>query len=286
MLSELVRRELERLCRRALQRQPPSVARKSRTKCDAAAIRYGDVPVRLEEVTDGREVVKPGGMFLLIDRRASEFLQPADEFMSAYSSYIKKRTAAVSDGSPPDDVVRFVESGPRRSVFLDIETTGLCGSPLFLVGLLLYREGELHVRQLFARDYSEEKPLLQHLVELLDEFEVVVTFNGRSFDVPYIRDRCSYNMLPFSLRCEHVDLLHECRRQWKQVLPDCRLQTLESHICYREREDDIPGSEIPRVYHEYVRTTDARLIKNVLHHNALDLITMSDLALRLFIRGD
>ena len=78
------------------------------------------------------------------------------------------------------------------------------------------------------------------------------------------------------------DLLHHSRRRWGRGLPDCKLQTLERHVCGRARTGDIPGRDIPETYHEYVRTGDAWPVRNILHHNALDLITLLQLALCIF----
>ena len=78
----------------------------------------------------------------------------------------------------------------------------------------------------------------------------------------------------------HFDLLHESRRVWKDVLPDCRLQTLERHVCGRFRQADIPSSEVPEAYHEFVRTENAWQIVEVLNHNLLDLVTLADLMTR------
>jgi uncharacterized protein YprB with RNaseH-like and TPR domain len=79
-------------------------------------------------------------------------------------------------------------------------------------------------------------------------------------------------------RLVHCDLLHHARRRWGGKLPDCRLQTLERHILRRRRSNDIPGRDIPAVYHDFVRTSDAWLIRAVLHHNALDLVTLLQLS--------
>ena len=79
----------------------------------------------------------------------------------------------------------------------------------------------------------------------------------------------------------HIDILHHARRRWSKQLPNCRLQTLEQHVCRRLRSDDVPGHRIPAVYADYVRTGFEREMDNVLHHNALDLVTLFDLALRL-----
>jgi len=286
VISEAVRKRLQRLNRPALPARCISAApRKEHSACVGALPPTKGSLTSLEEVVDGREVATSAGKFLLIDRSASHFLRHGDEFIGDYSHHFEEAASAISEDSAPIDFVRFVKCGLTKSVFLDIETTGLGGSPLFLVGLLFHRGDELRLRQLFARDYSEEKPLLQYLTELLGQFDALVTFNGKSFDMPYIRNRCRYSILPFRVEIHHLDILHEYRRRWKRILPNCRLQTLESRICYRYRAGDIPGSEIPKAYHDFVRTGDARQIKSILHHNALDLLTTSELTLRLFTPG-
>jgi uncharacterized protein YprB with RNaseH-like and TPR domain len=108
-----------------------------------------------------------------------------------------------------------------------------------------------------------------------------VSFNGKSFDQPYVRTRAAANGVPYRLALDHLDLVHAARRIWKRTLPDCRLQTLERCICGRAREEDIPGHLIPDAYHTYVRTGNGAEMIDVLRHNFLDLVTMADLIIRL-----
>ena len=135
---------------------------------------------------------------------------------------------------------------------------------------------------------------------------MLATFNGKSFDWPMVHDRSTLHHLGCDMRCGgvrkathpvrahdvqaltrhdprpqliHCDLLHHARRKWKDKLPDCKLQTLERSICRRHRSDDIPGREIPSAYHDFVRSGDAWLIRSVLHHNALDLVTLLQISM-------
>jgi uncharacterized protein YprB with RNaseH-like and TPR domain len=120
---------------------------------------------------------------------------------------------------------------------------------------------------------------------LLDDQQVLVTFNGKSFDWPQIRDRSTlHERDPDSVdnHLVHLDLLHHARRRWRCELPNCKLQTLERYICGRHRTGDIPGGDIPAAYHDYVRTGDLAEVRQILHHNALDLVTLLQLSL-LFI---
>src|SRR4029077_1140595 len=129
------------------------------------------------------------------------------------------------------------------------------GAALFLVGLLRRVGDALVVEQLLARDYSEERAGLQHLWRTLRPHDVLVSFNGKSFDWPFIMDRSvAHRLIRFAHRsgdseihdgelnedsrrapATHCDLLHLARRFWKakHELPNCRLQTLESVLCGR-----------------------------------------------------
>lgn len=169
---------------------------------------------------------------------------------------------------------------PSDIVFMDIESTGLNNSPLFLIGVMLWQDGGFKVKQFFARNYAEEAGVITRFIEECYPRQLLVTFNGKSYDMPFIRARAAANGLPFDLAPPHFDLLHESRRVWKNTLPDCKLQTLERHICKRNRHGDIPGSEIPDAYHAYVRTNDAWQMVEALKHNMLDLVTLADIMTR------
>lgn len=167
---------------------------------------------------------------------------------------------------------------PEDLVFLDIETTGLWASqPLFLIGLLYYSEGQIVIKQYFARHYSEEKAVLAAANELLQQFKVVVSYNGKRFDVPYITGRSVEHRLFYSYPHHQVDMLYHARRRFKGKLPDCRLITLEEHLLNFEREDDIPGFLIPETYHRFVQKQDINLVQPIIDHNRLDLLAMARL---------
>jgi uncharacterized protein YprB with RNaseH-like and TPR domain len=168
-------------------------------------------------------------------------------------------------------------------LFLDIETTGLGGSsPLFLVGTMCAEEGgDFELRLHFARDFSEEAAVLAHLGRWWKGFPALVTFNGRSFDLPYIQERMWRHGLDYSSPPRHTDVLVLARRAWRYAVPNCKLQTLETCICGRQREDDLPSHLIPAAYRHYVRTGDVGRIRDIFRHNALDLLTTAELLLRL-----
>lgn len=168
---------------------------------------------------------------------------------------------------------------PDRWAFLDTETTGLaggCGTYAFLIGVgRITREG-FRIRQFLMREYVEEGSQLAALEEHLSGFDVLVTYNGKSYDQPLLetRYRLGSRNAPFA-RLKHLDLLHGARRLWKLRLENCRLMELEQQILGFHREGDLAGELIPYVYFEYLRSREAQRLVPILHHNAIDILTLA-----------
>jgi uncharacterized protein YprB with RNaseH-like and TPR domain len=209
-----------------------------------------------------------------------------EELWPGGNRLVARRHEALLAGLSPEPATEphWIADFPERVAFLDLETCGLGGSAVFLAGLLRLIDGRLAVELILARDYSEESAMLASLWQRLEGVATIFTFNGKSFDWPMVMDRTRRHLLSrnaTSAPARHIDLLHLSRRRWRGQLPDCRLQTLERHICGRTRTDDVPGHMIPAAYQEYVRTGFEREMDAILLHNAIDLVTMLDLAMRL-----
>lgn len=259
---------------------------------DAADVdRFG--PTSFEEAVPGSRCTLTDGTYYLIHQQVEKIDSKGAELVREFKRTFSGAAMAVAPDELHESLRPVVDTDPQRVFYLDIETCGFIGVPLFLVGLMNYEGGSLVVRQLLARNYSEERALLAGLWELLAGADVLVTFNGKSFDVPTIIDRTiASGIFKYREPEFHVDLLHEARRRWKRVLPNCRLQTLEMLVCGRSRGDDIPSAEIPAVYHEFVRSREAddparrarsiNHMRGILRHNALDLLTMAQLMIHIF----
>lgn len=165
-------------------------------------------------------------------------------------------------------------------VFLDTETTGLSGGTgtyVFLVGLGAFDERGFAVRQLFMRHPGEELGMLLALGRELEEFAHLVTFNGRSFDVPLLESRYRMHHRPFAGPRQHLDLLPAARALWKHRLPSCALGSLEATILGVERELDAPGWLIPSIYFAYLRNREIGDLNAVLEHNRHDVLSLARL---------
>jgi len=186
-------------------------------------------------------------------------------------------------GVDPPERGLFRRFGHRRLLYLDIETCGLSSAPVFLVGVGFIVERNVVFRQYFARDYAEERALLAEVARVARDFDALVTFNGKTFDAPFLYDRAIHHRVPFALPQPHLDLLWMARRRWKGHLPNCKLQTLEWRILRRRRGGgDVDGAEIPGVYHDFVKRGEPHRLVPVFHHNLLDVVAMVELTPPLF----
>ncbi len=242
-------------------------------------------PSTLFEAAPGEEITIGSSALYLVRTDAPSLTADATELAGSFSrlsaSPVWRRLSYGPSAARRDSPER-ISSGDF--CFFDIETTGLTPSTyVFLCGMMVLRDGRFVIEQAFARDYSEETGMLLHVRQTLDRFPVLVTFNGVSFDVPFVKTRMAVGRIGYDGPREHVDLLPPARQSFGRVLPNCRLETIERHLRGGRGESDIPGSEIPEAYHEFVRTGDARKIGRILYHNRMDLLAMATLFNHLLV---
>jgi len=169
---------------------------------------------------------------------------------------------------------------PARALYLDLETTGLGGGAgvvAFLVGLGWFDGNVFVLEQLMLRQPGEEAALLELVAERLQAASLVVTYNGKAFDLPTLRGRYVMNRLPAPVEPPQLDLLHVGRRLHRARLGGCRLATLEGGVLGFVRAEDIDGAEVPQRYAHYLRTGDAEGLSAVVEHNAWDVTSMAAL---------
>jgi hypothetical protein len=236
-------------------------------------------------VLDGSWHEAGGQRFLVVER--------------AYRAGHRHGRVTVSEGLPPPgglwptlDLLSRTPCQPG-ALFLDLETTGLmggAGTHAFLVGCGWFEGGTFRVRQYLMTAAAGERALLGAVADLVKATGTVVTYNGKSFDVPLIETRYLFHRLtsPFD-GMPHVDMLHPARRLWRPLAEEtrasrwddepaespCRLSALERTLCGFEREGDVPGFEIPARYFHFVRSGDAKPLEGVLEHNRLDLLSLA-----------
>jgi uncharacterized protein len=180
---------------------------------------------------------------------------------------------------------------PAGALFLDTETTGLAGGTgtvAFLVGLAWWERDSavspgtpFVLEQLLVRALGEEAPMLERVRERIASASMLVTFNGKSFDMPLLRTRFVMAGMKPPPEPPHLDLLHVARRVHKErtrrSAGACRLTAIEREILGFERIDDVASGDVSACYLHFLRTGDAHALLGVIEHNAWDVVAMAAL---------
>jgi uncharacterized protein len=179
----------------------------------------------------------------------------------------------------------FESIARSQLMHFDTETTGLSGGTgtrAFMIGVADWPGDRLRVRQLYLATMAAEPAMLRAFAEWLAPEQILVSYNGRCYDAPLLATRYRLARLANPLQgLRHLDLLFPVRRRYRGVWENCRLATIERHLLGVLRDDDLPGSEAPRAWRDYLTRGDARDLCRVLAHNDQDVVTLAQLLLRL-----
>jgi uncharacterized protein YprB with RNaseH-like and TPR domain len=170
--------------------------------------------------------------------------------------------------------------------FLDVETLGLDNNMIFLIGVGRFRNAGFVVDQFLAPKPADEAAALSMALEALAGIRVLVTYNGSTADLPWLRNRCFYHGVGALPTVAHIDLLYGTRRRWRteeSVLSDARLPTVQEHLLGIDRPSyDVPSYMVPDLYDAYVRSPeDEGLLVPVIDHNRSDIEALCVLLGRL-----
>ena len=254
---------------RALENQ---VERKPLHFAKPAISRSGDVPELEASFVENEHGVclvreKKFSMTHVHGVKLAEFLQLSGEHLSLI-------------GKDP----RLVQLSPEDVVFLDTETTGLAGGTgtyIFLLGLGTFAKDCFVVKQFLMTDYSQEAAFLQEISTGLSDKQGIISYNGKSYDIPLLRTRFTINRMASHLdHMHHLDLLFTARRLWRRAITSCSLVNVERHILGFRRNGDIPGAEIPEIFFRFLKTENYELIKPICQHNAIDIVSMVSIAVK------
>lgn len=178
----------------------------------------------------------------------------------------------------------------KNVVVIDTETTGLAGGAgtyAFIIGIGFWENARFVVRQYILRDFSEEPSQLSAIIEDIAKTNCILTYNGKTFDLPLLRTRYRINRLPIPFENHlHLDLVHPCRRLFRRHYDSLSLSHLEEKILGFQRTDDVPSHLIPRLYFDYLQHRDDEQLLPILNHNRDDIVSLLILAQETFRRID
>lgn len=268
---------------------------------EALSAKVGDPPgrARAASVLGGSVLERANGAAIVVDREYSAHMLHGRQRIGDLIDTLREGHDAMATMARAWPKAKGIGEGGTNSahnggtkvpplLFLDLETTGLfggAGTQAFLVGCAAIDGDAIRVRQFLMPGFEHERMMLGEVAAWAGAHGGLVTYNGRTFDVPLIETRFLFHRLPFPLgELPHLDMLHAARRLWRgranAAGPDpndnsCSLGVLEKQLSGLHRIGDVPGFEIPSRYFQFIRDGDARPLECVLEHNRLDLISLA-----------
>lgn len=174
---------------------------------------------------------------------------------------------------------------------MDIETTGLNpdSDKIILGGLLIPHNSGVKTMQFFSETNNEESTLLDEYLSELNNVDVLISYNGNHFDLPFInkrlvknRIRQNVNTVPFTCLPLHQSFdLYRIADQYsnlRKLLPNLKQKTVETFMgLWSDRTDQISGAESVELYNQYLRTGSPLIRDTILLHNIDDILQLSRL---------
>ena len=206
-------------------------------------------------------------------------LIPARQILPAKQAASLRTMHADEPGSGiSSDDSRAIDPPRDGLLFLDTETTGLAGGTgtvVFLLGLARIEGQVIRMRQYFLTAFKGEAAMLRDALDWMARASHLVTYNGKSFDVPLLSARYRLARAEHPLACmRHLDLLHATRTAFAKVWPDCRLQTAERNLFKLYRDDEVSGALIPEVWTSFMRAGDPSRLRAIAEHNQRDVLSL------------
>jgi len=164
-------------------------------------------------------------------------------------------------------------SGGKRLIraYVDIETTGLnrYQYELTVVGVCLEQGRSRRVVQFYDSTLTRE-----NVLDAVGRADVLYTFNGERFDLPFIRHHLGLNLAE---SIEHCDLMYQC---WNRGLWGGQ-KKVEYRLGISRKTAGIDGADAVDLWFDYKENGSKRALKKLLKYNAEDVANLARIRARL-----
>lgn len=238
---------------------------------------------------EASEAEGPKGVFLAEDVAEAAQLEAAPDELRVlernwrpehqHGRYRVGEMAQSGFGQSFDGQLSLLKDFPPESLgFFDIETSGLgADSVAFCIGLGTWSSGEFRLKQWVMTRPELEAECLEGFAAELERLSAIVSFNGKTFDVPRIQGRAAQHGLADPFRnLVHLDLLVVARSLLGRK-DGLSLGDLERRFLMYFRHGDVPGSQAPMRWKECVEGKGYAALEALVTHNAFDVLSLAGL---------
>jgi len=228
--------------------------------------------------SSSRESLKINSKREIISKLSLEYNKnDKGEYFSKKYTYNQKYPEKLKYTQKLDKKLFGAEVFTRDLVFFDLETTSLslgAGNYPFLIGIGFLKNEKFVIKQFLYSEMGSENAIIDELKSYIKD-KIFVTYNGKCFDIPLLKNRLLINSTEYPAKKKSVDLLYIMRRLFKYKLKKFDLQTVSACLnTARDKYSDIHGSEIPRVFKDYIHFGEIQDMKKVLYHNERDIFSL------------
>lgn len=165
----------------------------------------------------------------------------------------------------------------KESIFIDIETTGLSRkySDIISITVLLYEDNKYKIYQIFCQYKVDQPAALKYLKDLIKSKKYIITYNGNSFDIPFLAEKAEQNNVNIDFDCLiKIDLYNYMQRlKYKINTVDLKLKTVEKYFCI-DRKDTLGGKDVLTLYQAYQLEPRKEFSYLILKHNYEDVYNL------------
>ncbi len=169
----------------------------------------------------------------------------------------------------------FINNIFEDCAYIDIETTGLSSqiNDIISITILVNEENNHTIYQLFSICDEDEKEAILFFIKLIKDKKYIVTYNGKSFDIPFLNTKINKYLIDFDLNnLISIDLYKDmqCIKQNLNI-ENTKLKTVESYFGII-RNDQLSGKDIIKLYESYKIHNKAEHMELILYHNYEDVL--------------
>lgn len=165
----------------------------------------------------------------------------------------------------------------KEAFFIDIETTGLnrSYSDIISITVLLNEDNCYKIHQIFCEYKIDEPEALKYLRDLIREKKYIITYNGSSFDIPFLISKLQKHNINIDFASYIKIDLYSWLRQLKNKIQidNLKLKSVEAYFNIK-RNDVICGEDVITLYEAYRIDPRKEFSQLIMQHNYEDVFNL------------